>query len=160
MTAKLPFMRKYAKHFAVLILGGILVSCSPETPAPKAATVSRLKHVYSVIQALEEANHATIGEQLRGISGDAPLQRKWELLLLDDAGRLEMEAKDIREFLCRDGYGNLFNVDFRTNVVAHGAVPALTKTAYDVVVWSSGRNGTNEFGNGDDVVWLPPTANK
>ena len=155
-----PFcMKNCVKHLAVLILGGILMSCSPETPAPKAVTVSRLKNVQRAIQVLEEANRATIGQQLRGVSGDT-LQRKWELLLLDDAGRLQMEDKDIREFLCRDGYGNLFNVDFTTNVVAHGASPGLTNTACDVVVWSSGRNGTNEFGNGDDVVWSPPTASK
>jgi hypothetical protein len=138
-----------------------LTSCAPPyTPAPKAGTIARLKNVHRAIQVLEEANRATIGEQLRGIPGDATLQRKWELLLLDDAGTLEMEAKDIREFLCCDGYGNLFNVDFTTNVVAHRASPGLTNTACDVVVWSSGRNGTNEFGNGDDVVWLPPTPNK
>ncbi|MCO5053107.1 MAG: hypothetical protein M9920_12480 [Verrucomicrobiae bacterium] len=145
---------------AVLLLSSILVSCSPETPAPKAVTISRLKNVQRAIQVLEEANRATIGQQLHGISGDTTLQRKWELLLLEDAGRLQMEEKDIREFLCRDGYGNLLNVDFTTNVVAHGASPGLTSTACDVVVWSSGRNGTNEFGNGDDVVWSPPTASR
>jgi hypothetical protein len=153
-------MKRCPKHLAVLLLSGVLASCSPETPAPKAATVSRLKNVCSTIQVLEEANHTTIGQQLRGIAGDATLQRKWELLLLDDAGRLQMEEKDIREFLCRDGYGNLFNVDFTTNVVAHAGSASLTNTPFDVVVWSSGRNGTNEFGNGDDVVWSPPTPNK
>lgn len=77
---------------------------------------------------------------------------------MDDAGRLEMESKDILEVLCRDAWGNRFNIDFKTNLIPRGASAALLNTSFDLVVWSSGRNGTNEFGNGDDVV-LPPAAN-
>lgn len=112
------------------------------------------------MQILQEANHATIPEQLSEISGGTNLQDKWELLLVDDAGRLEMESKDIREVLCRDAWGNRFNLDFKTNLVASGASAALLNSTFDLAVWSSGPNGSNEFGNGDDVVLPSPVANK
>jgi hypothetical protein len=63
-----------------------------------------------------------------------------------------MEAKDIREFLCRDAWGHPFKVDFKTNLVAHEASAALLNGTFDLVVWSSGPNGSNECGYGDDLV--------
>jgi hypothetical protein len=152
-------------HFCGAFLAAVgvavlLVSCSPSVKAPRKSTEIRLKNVERAIRLLEEANHATIAEQLRGISGGTTLQDKWELLLVDDAGKLEMESNNIREVLCRDAWGNRFNLDFKTNLVASGASAALLNSTFDLIVWSSGPNGSNEFGNGDDVVFPSPVASK
>lgn len=157
--------RKPQCHFCGAFLTAVgvavlLVSCSPSAKAPRKSTEIRLKNVERAIRLLEEANHATIAEQLRGISAGMTLHDKWELLLVDDAGRLGMESKDIREVLCRDAWGNRFNLDFKTNLVASGASAALLNSTFDLAVWSSGPNGSNEFGNGDDVVLRSPVANK
>jgi hypothetical protein len=74
--------------------------------------------------------------------------------MLDAAARDGIDRKFALEQWCHDGYGNLFNVDFKTNLVARGAPPPLTNISLDVLVWSSGANGTNELGNGDDIA--PP----
>lgn len=156
-------MRKRKVQRAFLAVTGVavlLVSCSPSVKAPKKSTEIRLKNVERAIRLLEEANHATIAEQMRGISSGTTLQDKWELLLVDDAGRLEMESKDIREVLCRDAWGNRFNVDFKTNLTTRGASATLLNSTFDFVVWSSGPNGSNELGNGDDLVLPSPAANK
>jgi hypothetical protein len=154
---KRPFR---AALLAVSSLVVFLVSCSPSAKAPKKNTEIRLKYVERAIRLLEEANHTTIGDQLRGISGGTTLQDKWELLLVDHAGRLKMESKDIRDVLCRDTWGNRFNVESKTNLITHGASRALLNASFDLVVFSSGPNGSNEFGNGDDVVFSPPAMNK
>ena len=154
-------MRVFWKLLASANLAFIVVSCAPPvTPAPKVQTTLRLKHVYYAMRVLEAENRLPIGEQLRQVSEGTTLEEKWAFLLIDSVGSPEMKPKYIKEQLCRDGYGNLFNVNFKANLTAGGASSVLKQTSFDVVVWSSGRNGINEFGNGDDVVLLLPAGAK
>jgi len=119
----------------------------------------RLKYVEYAIRTLEKENQATIADQLREISGGENLQEKWEILLIGNALKLETDANDIRRSLCLDYWGNRFNVDFKSNLTASTVTTALARSPFDVVIWSSGENGTNEFGKGDDVVPPLPTGN-
>jgi len=57
----------------------------------------------------------------------------------------------VKQF-CRDGYGNLFNVEMRTRLIVQGASSSLTNINFPVIVWSSGSNAVNDLGFGDDVV--------
>jgi hypothetical protein len=51
-----------------------------------------------------------------------------------------------------DGWGQPFHVVYRTNLVHQPkAPPTLLAKTNAVLVWSSGPNKTNEFGNGDDM---------
>lgn len=111
---------------------------------------------------LEEKNQATISEQLLGISGGTTLQDKWERLLVEEAGWVRMEPEEIRKAFCFDAWGRRLNLDFKTNLVAKGASASLLSNTFDVVIWSSGPNGTNELGNGDDIdiVFTLSAANK
>jgi hypothetical protein len=79
---------------------------------------------------------------------------------MDDAGRVEMELKGVREFLCGDAWGNRLNVDLKTNLVARGASAALLNTDFGSIVWLSGSDATNEFGDSDDVIRPSPPTNK
>jgi hypothetical protein len=150
-------MHAIRQWLAAVAITLIAASCQPPvTPAPKAQTVSRLKNVFHAMRLLESENRSSIGDQVRRSSGGATLQGEWENLLIGNAGILGLQPEDIRDQLCRDGYGNLFNVDWRTNVAAAGGSSTLTQTDFDIVVWSSGRDGTNDWGHGDDVTLSPP----
>lgn len=113
-------------------------------------------NIEGVIRALEETNHTTIAEQLRAIPAGMTLGDKWEPLLIDNAAKLEMNPKEIQEFLIRDVWENRFNLELETNLVAQGASNSLLNTPFDLVTWSSGPNGKNELCNGDDIVLQPP----
>ena len=138
----------------LVIYWGVVNSRPPVHPNPQLATVSRLRMVYQTIRVFEEKSEFTIGEQLRQVPGSTSLQQSWERLI---SKRLISPSKGEILSYCRDAYGpsssgTLFNMEFTTNVISRGANPALTNTGHDVVVWSSGANGINEYGKGDDVV--------
>lgn len=63
-------------------------------------------------------------------------------------------SKDTRPIVL-DGWGRPLQVIARDNLVniRDASGPLLRKTN-SVVIWSFGRNGTNEYGNGDDI-FLP-----
>jgi len=136
-------------------LAHLIVSCTPPvTPAPKAATINKLNRVYHTIRVLESENHLSIGEQLRRITNAITLQDKWTRLVVESMAKDGIDETIARETLCQDGYGNLFNIDFKTSLIAKGAPNKLTGVEFDVIIWSSGENGINEDGQGDDI-FLP-----
>lgn len=49
-----------------------------------------------------------------------------------------------------DGWGRPYNVEWRTNMVGV-ASPMLKANQDALLIWSSGENGVNEYGNGDDI---------
>jgi hypothetical protein len=129
----------------------VIAACKPRSTAKGVSTITRIKNANLAIELLEKANHSTISEQLAGVAGGTTLQDKWEQLLVDNVAILKIEPKNVREGLVFDYWGNRFNLDFKSNLVAHQASAALLDTSFNFVIWSSGANGTNEFGNGDDV---------
>lgn len=52
----------------------------------------------------------------------------------------------------KDAWGHPLNCMWFEQAVTHGASDQLRRKQLPVLVWSSGANGTNEFGSGDDVV--------
>ena len=138
---------------AVIGIAVVASSCSRPGRAPKLGTITILKSVQRAIQVLEEINHSNIAQQFLAVSAGRSPQEKWELLLRNNA--LSLGISDI-EFFCRDAWKRRFNVDVKTNLPAH-ADPGLVNSTFGLVVWSSGANGVNEFGGGDDVVLPLPT---
>ncbi len=49
-----------------------------------------------------------------------------------------------------DAWGNLYNVEWRTNMVDIVS-PMLQENNNELLIWSSGANGINEYGHGDDI---------
>ena len=127
-----------------------------EPMSRRGETGARLLQVKFAMRMLEEAHGMSIGEQLRCISGGANLQEKWELLVSNNASLLGRDPSRICEWLCYDGWGNRFNVEFKTNLlsrkVSQELRQALRNSGFDVMIWSSGPNGTNDFGYKDDIV--------
>lgn len=53
----------------------------------------------------------------------------------------------------KDAWGNSLHIEFRRNI-SRTANPLLESTHLPIVIWSSGANGINELGKGDDVVFI------
>jgi len=113
--------------------------------------VSRLKNVYYTMRLLQTDNQQGIVEQLQAVTNTGTLQDKWVRLMREAVAHSGSSSNAAMEQLCYDGYGRVFNVELRTNLIARGASQSLTNIDFPVVVWSSGLNGVNEFGFGDDV---------
>ena len=135
----------------------ILFWPSPVTRAPKTHTQSNLKIVYYTMAVLEDESHKTMAELLGEISTGALAREKWKTLVARTEVKEGIESGMYEKSLCYDGYGRLLNVEYKTNLTALRMALSLTNSEFDVVIWSSGYNGTNEYGNGDDIV-LPPDA--
>lgn len=123
-------------------------------------TINLLKIVYRTISILEERNSASIGSQLMKVSGNSSLHQKWEQLLVNEILDEQFDREYIQRVLCSDAYGNRFNVELKENLMAAKGVEKLLSTPFDVVIWSSGPNGSNELGKGDDIVFQASEARK
>lgn len=51
----------------------------------------------------------------------------------------------------KDAWGNPLNLMWRSNALKSNVSDGLTKKNLPVLIWSSGPNGSNEYGRGDDV---------
>lgn len=100
---------------------------------------------------LESDNQNGIVELLQGVTNGPTLQDRWVRLITEAAVHSGIASNTAAKLLCRDGYGNYFNVELRTKLIAEGASPYLTNINFPVIVWSSGLNAVNEWGFGDDV---------
>jgi hypothetical protein len=103
------------------------------------------------MQILQQDAHVDIANQLRFGSNSASLKQNWRVLVTSNAGRLGMDSNAIVEQLCYDGYGTLLNLDFRTNLATLGITYIYADPDCGAVVWSSGKNGLDESGRGDDI---------
>jgi hypothetical protein len=57
----------------------------------------------------------------------------------------------VKASVMKDAWGQPLNFMWHEDAVKNNVCNALLKKNYPVLVWSSGPNGTNEFGDGDDV---------
>jgi hypothetical protein len=151
MLRRDPIFRSYSSAPLVFACLCALVSCDRPVPAPRAQTVSRLKSVYYTMRLLQTENHQGIVDQLQAVTNMATLQNKWILLMTERAAHSGISSNAAFEQLCQDGYGRLFNVELQVNLTTRDATQSLTNSKLPVVVWSSGLNGVNELGFGDDI---------
>lgn len=102
--------------------------------------------------------HYDVGVGLILAKGDASLStrlnryRDVELIsalreLIANDENLEAVSKNLSKI---DAWGNQYNVEWRTNIVSIVS-PMLLKNENELLIWSSGANGINEYGNGDDI---------
>jgi hypothetical protein len=129
---------------------GSLLGCSPSTPAPVAQTVSRLQQVNYILAIYQKQKPEALSFLTSGTNG-AKEDLLGQFLMREETNIQSMKFDDFRK-LAVDGWGHPFNVASRGYVAGHDPVPALLQVQGDILVWSSGPDGTNQFGRGDDVV--------
>lgn len=93
---------------------------------------------------LAHAN-SSLEEILARHDGDNLLDAVIQLIARDET--LKPISNNLRK---SDGWGRPYNVEWRTNIVGV-ASPMLKANQDALLIWSSGENGVNEYGNGDDI---------
>ena len=136
---------------AGVILCVICSSGCNDVSAPRRVTVYRLKNGYTAMAIIEEASGKASREQLAGMGELESRQAAWRRLCLDHEESLRMSKEEIVEWLCVDGYGNELNVCLPEEDALPRINEDMADFGFEVVLWSSGKNGINEFGHGDDV---------
>ena len=137
---------------AVVLLGGLL-GCSPETPAPRVQTVYRLKQIAYTLEVLRKEKTDALSLLVPG-ANDGKEDRLRQFLMREKTSLQPMQEDDISK-LVTDGWGHSFNLASRADVAIKDPASPLLRFPGDILVWSSGPDGTNQFGRGDDVVYTP-----
>jgi hypothetical protein len=135
---------------AVVLLGGLL-GCSPETPAPRALTTSRLKQLGYTLEVLRKEKPEALSLLVPG-TNDGKEDRLMQFLMREKASMQPLHEEDIGK-LATDGWGHPFNLAKRADVATKDPASPLLRFPGDILVWLSGPDGTNQFGRGDDVVY-------
>lgn len=133
----------------------VLCACdSSKSTARVAQTKSRLKNAYYSLKVLEKEHGTPIETQLIRAKGKT-LHDQFCFLLVSAGQQDGIAPETISRNLCYDGYGNPFNVEFRTNIGSKSASGIVLRAESELLIWSSGENGINEYGSGDDVAIAP-----
>ena len=137
----------------VVLLLGSLVGCSPVTPAPRALTALRLKQIAYALEVLRKERPEALLFLVPGVN-DGKDDALWQFLMREKANLQPLREEDIRK-LVTDGWGHPFNLTRRADVATKDPSSPLLRFPGDVLIWSSGPDGTNQFGLGNDVVYTP-----
>jgi hypothetical protein len=136
-----------------VVLLAFLLGCSPEAPAPRALTGSRLNQIAYTLQVLGKEKPEVLS-LLRPDMTDGKEDRLGQFLMREKASLQPMQEDDIRKLVV-DGWGHSFNLAKRADVALRDPASPLLRFPGDILVWSSGPDGTNQLGRGDDVVYTP-----
>jgi hypothetical protein len=146
---------------AVLIIWGVMwLACwlveYPHKAQPDSISSARVNRISTEIGFLFGYSTFSIEERLHSINSN---DLKAALIVL-----LETEGGDkgAADLLRRgDGWGRPYHVEWRSNLV-DVATSMLTWNDFPLLVWSSGENGVNEYGEGDDLhhYYLGPVIRK
>jgi len=136
----------------IMLLGGLL-GCSPTTPARRVQTKSRLKHIALILATIRTEKPDALSLLVPGANGRNE-DRLRQFLMREKASLQPLQDDDISKVVV-DGWGHSFNLGSRADVAAHDPAATLLEFPGDIVVWSSGPDGINQFGRGDDVVYTP-----
>lgn len=119
----------------------------PHKAQPDSVSIGGVGRISTEIGFLIEDSTIPIEERLLNIHSN---DLKAALIVLLEAEGGDKGAADL---LRRgDGWGRPYNVEWRTNLV-DTASPMLIWNRFPLLVWSSGWNGVNEYGNGDDIYY-------
>jgi hypothetical protein len=153
-------MIKHAYLLLIILLFLLLSSCrEPEKQAPRAVTRGRLAVIYRAIRDIENDRHERIDLQLEKTHGSNDLSGKLLKLLEREIQASNMTASNATKEFKLDGFGNPFNMELRKNLSSKKISTSLSSSNFELLVWSSGPNGINEFGFGDDVVYENEASN-
>ena len=119
----------------------------PHMEQPGSVSVAGVNRISTAIGFIIEESRTPIEGKILEKCG-ADLKSALIELIEEEGG--DKGAADLLR--CGDGWGRPYNVEWRTNLVDVTS-PMLIRNRFPLLVWSSGWNGVNEYGNGDDIYY-------
>lgn len=138
-----------------ILLAPFFLSDNPNT-IKKPQTIREIKWCYSLIARLESDSHESIKDILKKEKTTGSLNKDISLLLKKNKEVLNRDDdkrwdKNIRYDEIIDAWGHPLRFEWRENLVEKHYGYMKTNINAELVIWSIGNNGIDEFGLGDDV---------
>jgi len=122
----------------------------PHNTARVNATLVRIRHVQLALDDLK-ANYPHEYETL--LTNEPNIIRSRLRLLLNRHAQGNPPSEVEMDKMFSDAWEHPLNMCHRPLAIAHNAAPKLLATPGDILVWSNGNDGTNDFGAGDDIIF-------
>jgi hypothetical protein len=116
----------------------------PHTPQPDSVSMAGAAKISTAVGFILKGYPPIEKELLKIRSSDL---KSALIKLIETEGWDDDAAERLRT---GDGWGRPYNVEWRTNMVGIES-PMLRDNQNALLIWSSGENGVNENGNGDDI---------
>jgi len=137
----------------VLILMAIAAFFGP-SPIPERGSHTKylISQCYDGIWLVERASNQPVAKLLEGKVSNAELSKLIRPFAISRP--LAARFNEAIPPMLVDAWGRTLNVsvDQADAIGSKNAVAGGTSTNYSIAIWSSGANGINEFGRGDDIV--------
>jgi hypothetical protein len=139
---------------ALILAAAIASSCTPvQHPGPKAETSAIITECVIGIMRHESRHRITAGEELGPTNESSEINRVIAGWFQGDTRVSNyVRFSSNSPLLLVDGWGTPLNFVQRSRVDSRYSTGLLAITN-SVLVWSSGANLSNEYGNGDDVIF-------
>jgi len=145
--------------FAICV--GILflvpIYCAPRPNMSRTLTVNEIHECYTAIRILEDDQRKSLKEIIAKQATTENLNRTFTLLLQTNnllpspigGRRTQVISPELV-----DAWGKPLEIRWREGSMNSRYSFLETNINSPVIIWSFGPNGTNNFGEGDDVVWF------
>jgi len=141
--------------FGGLSMGLFYISISkPFTPNTELLCQNNLKQLYYFMEYSNARCDSPIRQLLNETNRSCDLSITIGKFISD---KLAADSRLTCSFIVNsrliDTWNRPVNICWRTNMPAETSSELLKSTDMDVIIWSSGENGVNEYGNGDDIFY-------
>lgn len=125
-----------------------------DPPAPFTVTVSRLKNLTRAVYLCETRFNQPILTLLEERYGsESSIKTRLGRFLADNHDYLNVPTNFIYTTLLYDGWGASIEVGLTTEIIVTNDAAWSALSGCGIAIWSVGKNGINEFGKGDDMLW-------
>lgn len=124
------------------------------SPSKELKTQSNIFNIYTALLIIKNNEKLDLDQLLKNIEEDKSLsqqlgrfiEKSWRKVFLNDLSFFKDDH-------LIDAWGNPLCVAWRSDISLKASINLLNSVDYNLLIWSSGKNGINEFGYNDDVVY-------
>lgn len=162
---------KLRKRYLLILVGGalclflLILIYLPDPPSKSLQTRVLIRNIYQELLRINEEGESDIRQLLHSKGEERCLSR----LLCDLIKEPWVKYSQSNLVLFKnnsiiDAWGNSLCVAWRSDITTKATIGLLNSVDCELIIWSSGKNGVNEFGDNDDVYfgmsWVMKQARK
>jgi len=135
----------------------LLLMDRPGPPLKSLQTRAIIRDVYSELSRMSNDKQPNFRQLLNSDGEDKCLSRLLCDLIKDAwAGYSQSNSDHFDNNRIIDAWGNQLCVAWRSDITTKASLDLLNSADYELLIWSSGKNGIDELGHNDDVLlWIP-----
>ena len=131
-----------------------LLMDTPNTSSKSLQTQGVIRDVYSELLRMDNNEKSDLRKLLQSKGEAGCLSRLLCDLMKNAWVKYSQSNLDLFENNCIiDAWGNPLCMAWRSDIMAKSSIDLLNSVDYELLIWSSGKNGIDEFGHNDDIVY-------